>query len=531
MSRRALRAAAPAILLVIAVLTPFLDKAFTIDDPLFLYQAGHVLQDPVHPTAFEVVWSTAPQRMSAIMASGPGMAYLLVPCVALGGAEWVAHLIQLAALLLALLATASLSDRLGGTWEVGRLSAFLLAATPAVLAMAGTAMPDVPAMAFGVCGIERAVAWSQDRRWHQALLASLALAAAALCRSHLIVLPGIAWLLCIGDVFDTRVWSRRLWAISAPPVATLALVAMTLFATRDPRGSVAAVGAATQTFFFGPAILRNAVSYLAHWAVVLPLGLPWLLIRPRRILGGPVFYAAAAAAWLYVRSTPEVGPVAVAPLAGLGAAALWDLLFGAVRRRDSVTLILGLWMLTPLAVLPYLHLPSKYLLMAAPASAMAVARTLAAESRRRARVVIAATVTLGVILGVLVLRADAASAGLGRRAARTLVAPQVAEGRTVWFNGHWGFQWYAEQAGAKPLTSTPPRPQWGDLVVSSLHAENELMGAMPHRRLVQSLELTRPGGRIMSRSEGAGFYSNGWGYLPWAWGSEPMDRYELWSIE
>jgi len=35
----------------------------------------------------------------------------------------------------------------------------------------------------------------------------------------------------------------------------------------------------------------------------------------------------------------------------------------------------------------------------------------------------------------------------------------------------------------------------------------------------------------MSRSDGVGFYSNGFGYLPWAWGSEPVDRYELWELE
>ena len=32
-------------------------------------------------------------------------------------------------------------------------------------------------------------------------------------------------------------------------------------------------------------------------------------------------------------------------------------------------------------------------------------------------------------------------------------------------------------------------------------------------------------------SNGAGFYSNGWGYLPWAWGRGEIDRVELWEIE
>ena len=36
---------------------------------------------------------------------------------------------------------------------------------------------------------------------------------------------------------------------------------------------------------------------------------------------------------------------------------------------------------------------------------------------------------------------------------------------------------------------------------------------------------------LVHRAQGAGFFSNGWGYLPWAWGSDPVDRYELWVIE
>jgi hypothetical protein len=44
------------------------------------------------------------------------------------------------------------------------------------------------------------------------------------------------------------------------------------------------------------------------------------------------------------------------------------------------------------------------------------------------------------------------------------------------------------------------------------------------------LEDAAPGGRIMSRELGAGFYSNYFGLLPWVWGDGPSDRLELWEI-
>jgi hypothetical protein len=34
----------------------------------------------------------------------------------------------------------------------------------------------------------------------------------------------------------------------------------------------------------------------------------------------------------------------------------------------------------------------------------------------------------------------------------------------------------------------------------------------------------------MDRSAGAGFYTEGYGYLPWSWGTGEVDHYELWKI-
>lgn len=522
------RSAWPAIALATALLLPFLGSAYTIDDPLFLYQARHLLEDPWHPTAFETNWSTAPHRMSALMASGPGMAYLLMPTIALGGSEWLAHLTQLGLLAAALLATAALSLRLGGTEEEARAATLLVATAPAVLGMAGTAMPDVAAMCFGAWGVERAVAWSQAVRWHQAAAATCFLAAATLCRSHLVVLGVVAFAAGLSTVTPR---GKVLVLALVPPVAASVVALVALIVTRDPAAPAGAVAGAARTFIFAPAFLRNLVSFFVHDVLVFPLAIPWLMLRTRAIVTRPVFYAATVAAWLYMRSTPEVGPLFAAPLAGLGFAALWDLLADAVARKDRVQGILGAWLLTPLVAVPYLHLPSKYLLAAAPAVGLAVARRLAALPRRRARIVLVSTVAYGAVLGLLIVRADARFAGLGRRAAAELVAPRVAAGKNVWFNGHWGFQWYAERAGARPLTQTPPHPRWGDVVIASLHAEDELMGAMPNKRLVASLVDAHPGGRVMSRALGAGFFSNGWGYLPWWWGDGAVDRYDVWSIE
>ena len=76
-----------ALALAAVVLLPFLGKAYTIDDPVFLREAQNVLRDPLHPSAFRMVWASARNlRASEFLPGGPVAAYLLVP-LALAGVK------------------------------------------------------------------------------------------------------------------------------------------------------------------------------------------------------------------------------------------------------------------------------------------------------------------------------------------------------------------------------------------------------------------------------------------------------------
>jgi hypothetical protein len=388
--RNALRYSAPALLLATVVLVPFLDKAFTIDDTMFLRQAEQLLNDPLHPTAFEMVWSesTEPRRMSAIMSSGPGMAYLLVPSVACGGGEWIAHLEQLLLLMAAIAATAALALRLGGSPEAARATALLLAGTPAALAMAGTAMPDVPAMAFGVLGLERVLAWRDEQRGHQCLVATAALALAVLARPHLLLLLGIAVLALPRDFLARASWREtRLMAFLPIALAPAAVLGLTLL-TRDPEGAPSAWLGAAQTFTSPRNLAQNVAAFAVHWTLVLPLSLPWAALRWRALVRQPFLCVAALGLALVLFRAGDGRRVWLVPVIALTAGALWDVLVDGFRRRDPVQLVLGLWLLLPLAVTPYLHMPAKYLLASAPAVAILVGRSVAGRSRAFSRVLV-----------------------------------------------------------------------------------------------------------------------------------------------
>jgi hypothetical protein len=518
------------------VLVPFLDKAFTIDDTVFLREAGHALSDPLHPTAFEMVWGDAPARVAPT--SGPVMAWLLVPVILAGGSERVAHLIQLGMVALALLATISLGVRLGLTPRWAAAAGLVLAATPALLGMAGTAMADVPAMSLGVLGLERLVAWKADRRWHQAVLAALFLGLAPLARSHLVLLVGVGALLLVGDCVRPSSWRSVPWTRWLPLLAAPLATALVMLATRDPAPSASGLVSTTGATTSWLRVPTNAVAFATHWVLVLPLGLPWILLRPLPILKRwwvLLLGVALMVALLYLARRPPI-PTQwfIAPVAGLGFAVLWDVLAKGWARRDGVWIALGLWLLVALVTTPYFQVPSKFLLASAPAAALLVAREASRRQGWTPIVVLGATCVLGVALGVAILRADAEFAGLGRVAAGALVAPQRAAGRNVWFTGHWGFQWYAEKAGGRIVTLTPPHPAPGDLVVMSRNSEagyriNMMLVRNFRLRHLGQVEDSTPGGRLMAN--GAGFYSNGWGYLPWAWGSDVLDAFLLLQVE
>jgi hypothetical protein len=95
------RLAAPVFVGILVLFALFHDKAYTVDDPFFLLQAEQALLDPLDPSGFDIVWGPKLGRASEVSPTGPGMAYLLTPTVALGGREWVAHATVLAFLALA----------------------------------------------------------------------------------------------------------------------------------------------------------------------------------------------------------------------------------------------------------------------------------------------------------------------------------------------------------------------------------------------------------------------------------------------
>lgn len=524
----ALRCAAPALLVITLVLVPFVDGAFTIDDPTLLDEALQARGDPLHPVPLEGVWG-----------HGPVMAWLLVPAVASAHPERTAHVTQLALMALAVIAAVSLGLRLGLAPAWATASGLLIAANPTALGMASTAMPDVAAMALGVAGVERLVAWRDGGGVLRAISAALLLALATLARAPLAALLFIGALLLAADPSGKMRLRTARWIAWLPLAAAPVLVALVLIVLRRPESSVASTTAVIATLNHAINVPRNAVSFFVHVVFAIPLAIPWALLRARSFVRRwPVLLVALAPATLLARFVEGPHPGIMIAVAAFGFTVVADVVADAWARRDLLQLTLAAWLFTPLAAIVYTHFPAKYLLAAAPAVALLVAREATRHAPRRAWAVVGATIAAGGALGLLVVRADDAFASFGRRAAEELVAAPVAAGERVWFMPDWGFRWYARRAGGIPTTTQPPYPEHGDLLVSSEKTyqpgDVQRMVVARYRsriRHIVRLQEGRPGGRTMDMTHGAGFFSNAWGDLPWTWSSEPLDAFDLWRIE
>ncbi|HYW45518.1 MAG TPA: glycosyltransferase family 39 protein [Bryobacteraceae bacterium] len=522
----ALKCAWPAIAVAALALLPFLNTPFTIDDPLFLQEARHAIQDPLHPQAFDVVWSAGLQmRASNLLAGGLAAPYILIPTVLSGNKEWVAHLTQIALLAVALFGTALVALRLGVDRRGAAVAALLAGTAPAVLGMAGTAMPDVAAMMYSVLGMERILAWRERRKWHRGLLAVVWLSLAALTRLHTVLLLAPAFVFLLDGIrardirSSFRNFPARFVTVAAVPLVVLLAIRL----AADPEALFDRV-TVRQTYLELFRIAANVCAFFTHWFLTAPLTVSWLVLRWRNLSWRLAVFAIGCATAL----APKLGWAAY--LAAATALVFGDIFLNAVRHRDRVRLALGLWLMPALALAIYADLPSRYVVPLIPAAAILIARILPDARPAVRRWLPGAAVMAGLIVSILVLSGIRGLARAQRRAAQELVAPRTLAVEPVWFAGQWGFHWYAEAAGAKPAVWLGITPNTGDIIVVSLIDVPAFARNWTRKRVIQRVAYDS-GGRVMDMDAGAGFFSNVYGYLPWVWAKGDANVFEVWRVE
>ena len=141
-------------------------------------------------------------------------------------------------------------------------------------------------------------------------------------------------------------------------------------------------------------------------------------------------------------------------------------------------------------------------------------------------------VLLSAFVSLLIATGDYQLANTARTAAKQFQQRFRNKPGTVWFEGHWGFQYYMQQWRAKPLDSEQHGLVPGDVLIVPVNNTN--VSRKPAAPRIASFEETKYAQFFaisMSREVGAGFYSSRWGPLPWEVAAVPPERYLVFRIK
>jgi len=199
------------------------------------------------------------------------------------------------------------------------------------------------------------------------------------------------------------------------------------------------------------------------------------------------------------------------------------------HRRDTRSCLLALWVLGTFSFAAFVNwlLNERSILPMAPAVGILIARRLernaVTDGIRQVRAV-PICLALGALLALLVARADFLLAVAVRQSAQQTCIRYGHQQKILWFQGHWGFQYYMEAFGASALDFARSPLKAGDTVAIPADNTNLLM---PKPEAVMSREmLAIPGPHLlatMNETAGAGFYGSLWGPLPFAFGGVPPE--------
>jgi 4-amino-4-deoxy-L-arabinose transferase-like glycosyltransferase len=546
----------------VACLVPFLNKAYHIDDTLFLYAARQIQDDPVNFYNFAVNWYGTVGDMYEVMQNPPLASYYIAAVASLFGEGEVAlHLAFLLPALAAVAGTYCLAQRLCTRPALAALATLL---TPAFLVSSTNVMCDTLTLAFWVWAV---VFWDQGLRRRQ--MAFLYLSAVLICGAALSKYIGVSLIPLFlvytfafprgrrGRLTEALVWSQAL----VVPVLVLAFYQW-----------------ATATMYHGRGLLFQAVGYSASvrapWHIFTEaLGLEVLtglcflggavasvlfylpLLWSRRVLVIGVLVAGGLTLALApsLTRTPEfrkglllgqasntVPWLAVAQFAAFAVSGFALLALACQdlwARRDAGALLLALWVAGIFVFATFLNwtVNVRSVLPLSPAAGILIARRLdqrfgpagSVDLRRIAWPLVPAAV-----LALLVTWADYQMAGTVRAVAADLAAYCRERRRPVWFQGHWGFQYYMEAHRARPDDyGHPAEARPGDLLVRPENNTNLQHLLTLERRGAKTVyeRSVRPCGWLatMDISVGAGFYAGVWGSLPFAFGEVKPEHYRV----
>jgi 4-amino-4-deoxy-L-arabinose transferase-like glycosyltransferase len=549
------------ILATLVCLIPFSNKAFHIDDTLFVWAAKHIQSHPENPYGFAVNWYGSEMPMSDVMKNPPLNSYFIAGAASLVG--WSERSLHLAFLIPAIAIILGTYRLAGFFCKKPLFAALLTLFSPAFLVSGTAVMCDVSMLAFWIWAV---VLWvkgiEKDSPW-RLILATILIALSALTKYYgMSLIP----LLAIYAIMKKRGlgWWIAYLLIPAAVLAWYQFATYNLYgrgllldageyavATREGYGAAVLPKTLVGLSFIGGCFLsvlaysyflwsKTRIVFGAIFSVILLL----ILSSIGTIGGYSLLNAGGGTKWL------TTAQLCIFIVVGIGLA---DLAATEVyRRRDADSILLFLWVIGTFAFAAYINwtVNVRSILPLLPAASILLMRRLEdsfqpsklkPNQKKRKKDPVEPTTFLPewgrlifpiiplALLALMVAYADFELAGSARTAAEQI--RKQYNKNYIFFEGHWGFQYYMESLNGKAINfQNAGDIASSDILVRPVNNTNVSATPIPKEIATPLPELKFNAVRWLSTmnvSIGAGFYADLWGPLPYAFGAVPPERYML----
>jgi 4-amino-4-deoxy-L-arabinose transferase-like glycosyltransferase len=502
-------------------LIPFLWRPFHMDDPFWVWTARQIHSHPLDFYGYRANWFGTQQWMHEITKTPPLFSYVL----ALGGAllgwsETALHLIALPLSLLFALWTYRLAKNVGSD---PLLTAAVAVTTPVFVLSGVSLMCDTMMAALWVGSF--AIWIEAHAREKKSLYALAAVLCGLSCLTKYNGVTLVPVLLLYTVLRVGRVNVRCLYMLI--PIVMLGAYrwgAQALYG-HDVVAQTVGFTLAKRAFSLStlPAKTASGLAFMGGTLAPLFFFAPWLWSR-KAWVGWALLFGGMA--WGHTADSWSLR-LQWALWALVGIQFLSLSVVDALHRRDAFSWCLLAWVWCTFFFATYLNwaVTGRAFVLLAPALGLLIARRChdlfktGASSRWKAGLPLAVSLVFTLCLA----RADLAQAQSVRNGVRFVLEQYPPRQNTVWFQGHWGFQYYMETGGAHAMDTLHSRLKTGDILVVPLNNVNlrnwsdlELLG-----------RLEGPVGSriaVMNSDERAGYYADAFGALPFRLFVSPLEK-------
>jgi dolichyl-phosphate-mannose-protein mannosyltransferase len=526
------------------------DKPFHIDDVYFLEIAKNILEHPADPFSGSVALldddfrifsrTNAQPNTFAAMSHPPLISYVEAAIAVISGGfrEKPLHLSFLFFPVLCAISTYFLALRFT---TLPTISTLLLTTSPFFLVNSTNLMTDVPMLGLGLASLSLFISGSDQEKTSYAVAAGILAGLAMLTRY---VAVGLIPLFCLYQVLHRRRWALLLWVFL--PVAIIFGAWMTEnqihHGSLHPVASTRHYAEFYRNLSFSPEIMLQkfiaALSALGGTEVF--IFLLWMILKFRNAKTRILYFVSllASVALLVFRpfdfqslrdySGYQLASVVI--FTSIGFFFFLSTLSNPVQGPDYKFLILWFVCGTLVSVILLPFGTGRYILPLFPPLMFILVSELNWNQTTKwfTGVCIGLTFALSVILAV----SDYQHASAYKNFARDL--KKLHPSSAIWFVGDWGCRYYLNKEGFHYLLSSDNSPEKGDLIVKAeiagLHNPSAVL--LSRCSLLEALEVnTKFPVRLMNIRAHAGFYSHGFGFLPFSFSRQPLEVFYLYQVE